>query len=352
MKKIINYAKKRFSKKLDMVILFVTSSCNAKCRHCFYWKKLNNTDDLKIEEIKKISKNLEKFNILSLSGGEPFLRKDIVEICEIFYKQNKIKEIVIPTNGIATGLILKKIKKILEKVPIDIQISFSLDGFEKNHDKNRGAKGCFKKVVVSIKELYKIKNPHFSILVNSTIMKDNLSEIEKLIEFVKTLPVDGHNFDLVRGEPKDKSILVPSKNELKEFYKNLKKHEKFYLDKKNSKEKFGGIFNSRDYLRDRHIDFLKNKRIPMKCLAGKTIFVIESNGDFKLCELLPSVGNLRDYDYDVKKILNSKKAKEQLKNIKKNCSCTHICFLCSTIDHSTSGLIKIPLSNIKRKIRK
>src|SRR3989338_1105886 len=99
--------------KFRQLTFFVTTKCNAKCKHCFYWESLNQKiDELSLDEIKKISSTMPEFPVLSISGGEPYLRLDLAEICEVFYNQNKVKEIYIPTNS----LLLSNVKKITESM--------------------------------------------------------------------------------------------------------------------------------------------------------------------------------------------------------------------------------------------
>src|SRR5271167_849141 len=70
------------------LILFINSTCNQKCEHCFYWRNLNRRDDLTREELFGLSKSLGRVETLSLSGGEPFLRREFAEICRQFIRHN------------------------------------------------------------------------------------------------------------------------------------------------------------------------------------------------------------------------------------------------------------------------
>ncbi|MDE3179365.1 MAG: 4Fe-4S cluster-binding domain-containing protein, partial [Acidobacteriota bacterium] len=88
------------SKKLKLVILFVTSVCNAKCRTCFYWEELNHRGDLTWEELQKLSASMPRFTDLWLSGGEPMLRRELTDIVHLFYLQNGIRWMNLPTNGL------------------------------------------------------------------------------------------------------------------------------------------------------------------------------------------------------------------------------------------------------------
>ena len=85
------------------VILFITSLCNFACETCFYSEKLNDTkNDLTFDELEKISSNFKEIRLLLLTGGEPYLRKNFFEIMQMFYNNNKVRRLHLPTNGYAT----------------------------------------------------------------------------------------------------------------------------------------------------------------------------------------------------------------------------------------------------------
>src|SRR5947209_15299440 len=84
------------------MIVFINSICNLTCEHCFYWKNLNQRDDLTYEEFARLSADLGPLEILNLSGGEPFIHKQFAEICSLFIRGNGVKQIYVPTNGYFT----------------------------------------------------------------------------------------------------------------------------------------------------------------------------------------------------------------------------------------------------------
>src|SRR3954462_6571253 len=87
-------------KRLGTVILFVTSRCNAFCRTCFYHEELNQPGDLTFEQLEKVSRTMPPITDLWLSGGEPTLRLDVPVLIDTFIKHNKVRRIIIPTNGL------------------------------------------------------------------------------------------------------------------------------------------------------------------------------------------------------------------------------------------------------------
>src|SRR5213075_418639 len=90
----------RRKRKLNTIIFFVTSHCNATCETCFYWDELNQKGDLSWDEIVKLSEKTPPFTDLWFSGGEPTLRRELPEIIDLFIRNNGVRYINLPTNGL------------------------------------------------------------------------------------------------------------------------------------------------------------------------------------------------------------------------------------------------------------
>ncbi len=103
----------KLEKKLDTVIFFVTSRCNAACETCFYHEELNQKGDLTFEQIEKISRTMPQITDLWLSGGEPTLRKDVGKIVEMFIANNGVNRIILPTNALIKSRVYEVVEQIL-----------------------------------------------------------------------------------------------------------------------------------------------------------------------------------------------------------------------------------------------
>ena len=88
-----------------ILILYVTSTCNQSCGHCFYAASLNQKTDLKFDEIEKISRDLGQVDNILVGGGEPFTRTELPDILRLFYDNNGTRMFSIPTNGTLLGRI-------------------------------------------------------------------------------------------------------------------------------------------------------------------------------------------------------------------------------------------------------
>lgn len=328
---------------LDELIFFVTARCNFRCKTCFYLHHENKVNELTVEEISKVSASIGKLSTLFISGGEPFLRNDLEQICEIFYFGNKISGIHIPTNGFYTDKVYNYTYRIAEKYPrINFTISLPLDGLEETHDYIKGVKGSFKKVIDTAEALacLKRKYANLKIYIITVVNNKNVNEIQKLSEFVKcNLLVDGHGPSPMRGIPLDEELLSPTYKEWRKLSRQLMDYH-WYWNKKNHNIYKAYLFTKRvKYLYKIYTYVLKGTKLPFRCQAGNAIAVLEPNGDVKLCELTQAIGNVRDNNYDFMKMLFSDKAESVRKEIK-NCTCTHACFLSPSIKMNPMSLMR------------
>jgi len=321
------------------LIFGVTYRCNARCQTCFNWKYLNEPDlirkELKLQEIEKISAGLGRLVWLLFTGGEPFLREDLDSIAKIFYNQNKVKNITIPTNALRTDAIIETTCKILDACPgTKVVVSLAMDDIEERHDEIRGVPGNFRSLRNTYTELVKLrqKKNNLSINLNTVIMNQNVKRIREIIDYVKAHMgnVDFHGFELLRGDPKESGLVPPSVSDYQLALREIKDYCKNY-DFYNMP--LARVLKGAKILaRDIELQILREQRQVVPCYAGMISGVLDPDANVRLCELLPAVGNLRDMDFDFHKVWFSKKANEHRSMInKKGCYCTHSCFVSSSL---------------------
>lgn len=326
------------------LIFYVTNRCNARCKHCFYWRQLNNKDsELGLEKIKKVALSLKKpLDLLVITGGEPFLRKDIVEICNIFYKYNDTRRISIDTNGILSDTVYNKVKSVIAHNPSkELSVFISLDGVNETHDIIRGCKGAFSSVESTLKKLkpLELRNRNLVLMVATTLTKDNLGEIGDVISFVKKFNVL-HKFNIIRNN----STIFNIDNKMLNSFDPKERYDMSFDDL----EKFYKVISSRkdlgsriETMKIRHsIDMLKNKKMVVKCLAVYNNAVLFPNGDVSICEPTKPFANLAEFDYDLYTLLNSEKALEQ-KNKLKCCFCLQPCNLLDGMKYDLNTLVRL-----------
>jgi MoaA/NifB/PqqE/SkfB family radical SAM enzyme len=337
------------SNKLNSAIIFVTFNCNSRCITCFNWKNLNKYKDLTLEEFEIISRRLPKLKSILLSGGEPFIRNDIVKLVEIFIKNNSLKIVGIPTNGLLPKKICTDTEELLKRNPaVNFEIACSLDGLSKIHDTIRGIPGAFDKQMETIDNLKSLRKNYknLRITVNTVITDRNVDELEELIAFVRKLGVNDHNFDLLRGSHQN-ILSLPSPEKLRAANRLRLKAKKYY-NRKNAL--LGGFFANTFYkwIILNQMKALNKQKWDAVCSAGETQVVVYSNGDLSICELLKPIGNL--LKSDLKDILSSDLAKAQIADkCRHKCDCTHICYV-SPITSNPKNYPSLFFNNFTKRI--
>ncbi|MSS71646.1 MAG: radical SAM protein [Candidatus Latescibacteria bacterium] len=332
----------------NMLIFFVTSRCNSVCRTCFYWDSLNRSGDLTFDEIRKISATMPSFTDLWLSGGEPTLREDLVEIIDLFCAQNGVSSLRLPTNGLMTGRLEEIVDQVCSRHPnATFHVNVALDGHGATHDRIRGVPGNFEKALDSIRALSprRARYPGLRLFVNSVICKENHDQLIDLGDFVRDhLSVDGHYFQIIRGNAPDMGLMDVPTESLKAIYQNAMQLHRHYLS--TTRERPSSIppsvfemYYLGTYLFTYETQFNNADRDAlwaMPCTAGTTSAALDFDGKLRICELREPVGNLRDYDCDFNRLWESKVMKEEVGQMHRDkCDCTHICFLYNSLKTSS-----------------
>ncbi len=155
----------------SFVTFFVTWACNHRCIFCDVWKKIPE-DEMTVEEIEAVFKQLKKLDVLRISGGEPYTRGDLAEIINVIDAVNDPTMIHITTNGINTQRIVKSLETIKNVSKVHIKVS--IDDVAEKHDLIRGVDGAYKKAIETVSELVKFRDRDgLHVGVNQAILDQN-----------------------------------------------------------------------------------------------------------------------------------------------------------------------------------
>lgn len=167
------------SDKKPVVVWNMTRRCNLKCIHCYSNSAdIDYPDELTTDEGKKLIDDLAAFGspVILFSGGEPLLRKDLLELAQ--YARDKGMRAVISTNG---TLITKDIAAKLQKVGLSY-VGVSLDGLEKTHDRFRGKKGAFAAAIEGIRNC---RDAGIKVGIRFTVNKHNVADVPDMFELLR-----------------------------------------------------------------------------------------------------------------------------------------------------------------------
>ena len=310
------------------LILFINSLCNMRCEHCFYWKQLNQRDDLSFEEIVALSEELGPIENLNLSGGEPFLRKEFDAICRQFIRKNGVKEIYVPTNGWYTDKTIRMIRGVLEEPSLKLfGVELSLDGMPAFHDEFRKAPNSFRRAMQTYDALAVLQkeDPRLQIHAISTATEWNMREIKLLTTFLydRCPQMTHHNLAIIRGDRKNPTLKGPAMQEYRDLYSYIRR---LWADREQAR--YGSIVEP--MLQWAKLKAAEQERQYVACRAGVLTAVIHANGDVAVCEQRPPIGNLRKNSF--RDIWHSQHAGEVRQSIsRKECYCTNEIFMWPSI---------------------
>ncbi len=341
----LRHARKIFDKKNVMpvyLIHFVTEICNLRCSHCFdfFYEEgpKRRPFELSLDEIDKMTRSLGELLFLLPTGGEPFLRPDLPQIIELYYRNCHLRNVGMPTNGSLTERVVSGVEEILARCPeLHFGLDVSLDGIGSDHDTIRVMKGLFEKCIETYWRLKEVEKHHanFKVCVEVTIQKYNQDKLDVIYDyFVRQLKTYNILVRIVRGKPRDPLEKDINLERVEEFTSNLERGIKERSYRGHAVYPLSDLITARELIGRRiQLKLLKENRFQIPCYAANLMGVIKSNGDVMACELRDDkLGNIRDFDYDFRKLWLSERAKAISKDIIDNkCFCTHECFMSTNI---------------------
>ncbi|HOQ72014.1 MAG: 12,18-didecarboxysiroheme deacetylase [Smithellaceae bacterium] len=165
--------------KKPVVVWNMTRRCNLKCIHCYSNSAdIDYPDELTTQEAKKMIDDLAAFGspVLLFSGGEPLMRKDLLELAK--YATDKGMRAVISTNG---TLITKDIAAELKKIGLSY-VGVSLDGLQPTHDRFRGRKGAFEKAIEGIRNC---REAGIKVGLRFTVNRHNVADVPAMFDLMR-----------------------------------------------------------------------------------------------------------------------------------------------------------------------
>lgn len=166
----------------------VTFGCNARCMMCDSWK-LPTAGDLTTDEIAAIYHDLPTMDVVRLTGGEPFARRDMVEIADLANEHLKPLVVHVTTNGFLTDRIVEFCERRDARVPLLLMVS--IDGVGEKHNEIRGHSKAYEFAMRTLEELAPRRAElGLSLTVNQTIVDaEGVEHYAKLRDSLKGLGI-------------------------------------------------------------------------------------------------------------------------------------------------------------------
>ncbi len=291
-----------------------TYQCNLRCKHCYENAGGKQRHELSTDEAKQALDILSKITgiglpALSFSGGEPLARRDFFELAA--YAKKRIGYVSIASNG---TLITKDNAKRIKDAGVDY-VEISIDGATPGiHDEFRGVLGAFERTMEGVKNCIE---EGVDTCIATVLHRDNLSELNKLIEFSKQLDARFMHFNYIpTGRAKayveldltpderlhvleaiGKEIIglyLQAKEEELKYGKSNVKVDRFFstcpqyasVTKELSRKHGEKFMVEAHYAAKKGVESVAN--FLGGCGAGRLYCCLEPNGDIKPCVFFPT----------------------------------------------------------------
>jgi len=316
----------------------VTAACQSLCKTCqigsvFRQNPKRADKDLKLDEIERIFQSIGHIYFFNISGGEPFLRYDLVEIIQLACKYLTPRIIHIPTNALAPDRIKKKTIEILNVIKnyasnIPLTVKPSIDGIGDRHDRIRGVKGNFKQLEKTISYLKEIGKefPNLHLELGTVISNFNIDHLSEIEDYVHSLGIQSYRNEIAEQRTEFFNLQDPITPGADTYEKLISQFKTKILDNLGNKRELAKITESfRLVYYDLVIRILREKRQVIPCYGGISNVHINYDGEVWPCCVLgyqKPMGYLREQDYNFQKVWHSNRANAVRNYIRDgNCAC-------------------------------
>ncbi len=279
--------------------LEVTHHCIAKCMMCNIWKIPNYVKDLPLAHwVNLLSSNLfSDLRELDITGGEPFLRKDLPdllgEICRLKNENlRKLRSIAVTTNGLLTERVPDAVETILKDLKVaglDLVVVCAMDGIGDIHDRIRNFKDAWKKVNETIQRLKELRKsyPNLIIGLKTTILPINVDALADISRYAN----ENGLFTIISP-----CIIT------RERYLNPDRAVDLVFTEE-MKQKAADFFRTDlsrwSYHAEALVRYFETGVMEKPCTCGFNYFFVRSTGRVLLCPLIDSSpGNIQDQSVD------------------------------------------------------
>ncbi|MEM0086933.1 MAG: radical SAM protein [Candidatus Micrarchaeaceae archaeon] len=305
---ISNFSELRNPYKLTFAISYW---CNSRCKTCNIWQ-LKPKGELSLDEIREFARKNTSFRWIEITGGEPFMRSDIVDIVKAFYENSKGLYIVtIPTNSLTNhDMVISKIEQMLDLGLPRLSITVSLDGYRELHDEIRGVKGNYDKAIDMFKRLKELKKEHKNLffVFGYTMSSMNQGMLERTYEEVKKeIPdITYNDFHINAAQLSDiyysntNANILPNAAAMAEEVTAFIKKRRFEI---------GSIpIIERTFLK-LLVEYLKTGKSPIKSRSLDASLFLDSYGNvYPSIMWSRKIGNIRDFGYSLEGLWHNDEA--------------------------------------------
>ena len=326
--------------RVGYLVYFANTRCEQDCRHCFIRPRADDAL-LTPAELASLGRKLRHLIQLTVTGGEPTLRSDLVDAVAALAGESNARFVSLHTNGFEPPRVERAVRGILGALPgALLSVRLSLDAFGVRHDEIRRRSGSWDRAVDSLDRLVALRRgePRLRLFVDTCLSAANQGELADLRAFLdsKGEMLDGRELIVLRGSPRDPRATVEAgaiPRALNDFAPVGRGEVALSLPEAARRELY------RRKGRD-GIDAARG------CVAGMHFAVLGADGEVAPCETLwgdRGQANVREQGLDLERVLGTPRGREQRARIARGecaAGCTEECPALASVVFSAGRMWK------------
>jgi radical SAM protein with 4Fe4S-binding SPASM domain len=244
------------------------------------------------------SRQLSHLNKIRLTGGEPFLHPEFVEICQFLTRHLPNVSFDVTTNGLNTSHIMENLSRLApDGAPVLDNIIISMDGLGSLHDEIRGVGRAFDRAMETALEIGH-KYPELNLGFAFTISPDNYSDLQPVYELAQRL---GASFSMRFAQTSDAYYA----NQGQSFAWTEQKLDAVtaaieeVIVQERRRHQLRQFLTPQAFFFSHMVDQVRQPRRLFKCFSGTHSCFIDPYGDVYPCiNLDKKLGNVRETSFD------------------------------------------------------
>lgn len=170
----------------------VNYRCNARCGMCDSWR-IRPGVELTPAEVDTVFAKVGRLDVVRLTGGEPFLREDMLELAEAVLRRSRPFVIHVTTNGSFPDRVTDFARRFSKPGLLRFMVSF--DGLSDEHNRNRGDEVPFDTAIETVRRLVELRGSlKLEVSANHTVIsRQSMIDNDGLRETLGAIGVDVHS---------------------------------------------------------------------------------------------------------------------------------------------------------------
>ncbi|MFH1245880.1 MAG: radical SAM protein [Candidatus Omnitrophota bacterium] len=334
------------------ITYILTHKCQLRCKMCNIWSK-SPGKELSLEQIRRFFSQSNGFSWINLSGGEIFLREDLMDIIDTIFKHcRRLYLLDFPTNGFQPDLVERNVQKIISLYhPPKLLVTVSLDGTPEEHDRIRGMGGAWEKAVETFRRLRGLRSRGFDVFLGMTLQAANEDKFQETFASVDKriggLSYNDFHINIVQqsahyynndsaGQP-DRQRLWDSLNFINRQRKSSMTNPVAFLEQRYQ-------LLARAYL--------DTGKIPVGCQALGASFFMAPDGTVYPCSIYNKpIGNIADSGYDINKLWNTSARAGLRKEIRQG-NCPQCWTPCEAYQSILANILRLAVRGVRLAVEK